>query len=377
MHLSRPRRLAPPVAMLAAILSLALAGGAVAARSANRAVFVQTDNTAGNQIVVYDRAPDGTLTKAGTFDTGGLGGKLEGSVSDHLASQGSLAFDRANKLLYAVNAGSNTISVFAVFGDRLALRQVLGSGGKFPASIAVGKGIVYVLNGLEGGSLAGFRVTSGRLAPIPGSTRTLGLDPTATPQFTHTPGQAVFTPDDGQLIVTTKANGEDVDVFSVDSSGQLSAEPVVNSLPGTVPFAASFDRQGHLVLGEAAGFLASFQLQENGTIAPLDSVATEQVATCWVTRAQSRLFFTSNTGSGTLTGFRSETGGQLLSLLGSTKTEAGTVDAASPQGGRFLYVQAGIPGTVDEFSIGSDGSLTPIGSVTVPDAAGGEGIVAP
>src|ERR1700689_1638754 len=67
-------------------------------------VFVQTDNTSGNQIVAYDRAADGTLTQAGVYATGGLGGQLVGSVVDHLASQGSLAFDRDNDELYAVNA---------------------------------------------------------------------------------------------------------------------------------------------------------------------------------------------------------------------------------------------------------------------------------
>ena len=77
-------------------------------------VFVQTDNTAGNQVVAYDRAPGGTLSLAGTYNTGGLGGQLSGSVVDHLASQGSLTYDQRNNLLYAVNAGSNTVSVFSV-----------------------------------------------------------------------------------------------------------------------------------------------------------------------------------------------------------------------------------------------------------------------
>jgi len=76
------------------------------------AVFVQTDNTAGNQVVAYRRADDGTLSLAGTYSTGGLGGQLTGSVVDHLASQGSLQFDRRHGLLFAVNAGSNTVSVF-------------------------------------------------------------------------------------------------------------------------------------------------------------------------------------------------------------------------------------------------------------------------
>jgi len=52
------------------------------------------------------------------------------------------------------------------------------------------------------------------------------------------------------------------------------------------------------------------------------------------------------------------------------------VDAASSAYGDFLYVQAGANGIVDEFRVNGDGSLTPIGSVTVVAAIGGEGIVA-
>jgi 6-phosphogluconolactonase (cycloisomerase 2 family) len=359
-----------------AVAAVLAASGSAGAFAANRAVFVQTDNPAGNQVVVYDRASDGTLTTAGTYNTGGLGGALEGSVSDHLASQASLTFDRENGLLYAVNAGSNTISVFAVLGDRLALREVLPSGGSFPVSIAVSNGLVYVLNGLEGGSLQGFRVQSGRLVPISGSGRALGLNPSATPQFVNTPGQVAFSPNGSQLIVTTKANGNDVDVFRVNPIGRLS-KAAINELPGTVPFALSFDRQEHLLVTEAGpGSLASFELKENGTIAQLDVVTTGQKATCWIVSAGKRSF-ASNTGSGSLSGFESSVGGQLLTLFSTTSTDAGTTDATIPNGGHFLYAQAGIEGLVDEFSIGPEGALSKIGSVSVPGAVGGEGIVAP
>ena len=69
---------------------------------------------AGNQVVAYDRADNGGLTLANTYNTGGLGGVLNGSAVDHLASQGSLTYAQRNGLLYAVNAGSNTVSVFSV-----------------------------------------------------------------------------------------------------------------------------------------------------------------------------------------------------------------------------------------------------------------------
>ena len=343
------------------------------APGASSAVFVQTDNTAGNHVVAYHRAASGTLTPAGSYATGGRGGQLGGSVVDHTASQGSLAYDPAHALLYAVNAGSNTISVFGVSGDRLALREVLSSGGTFPVSVAVHGNLVYVLNALNGGDVQGFKVIGTLLAPLPGSRRALGLDPTETPQFTSTPGQVAFTPDGSQLVVTTKNNGNDIDVFGVGPVGWLSAHPTVNSEPGTVPFAITFDQSGHLVIAEAGtNALATFALSRNGTASLLDAAGTGQAATCWVTPAGSYLF-ASNAGSPSVSGFTSSAGGQ-LSLLGSTTTDPGTVDAAAAAG--FLYVQTGGNGIVDEFAIGTGGSLTKVGSVTVPGAVGGEGIVA-
>lgn len=365
-------------AALAATAALAAAGGSSAALAAGteHAVFVQTDNTSGNQVLAYDRADDGTLTQAGTYATGGLGGALAGSVVDHLASQGALTYDRENRLLYAVNAASNTLSVFAVLGDRLALRQVIDSGGTFPVSVTVHDGLVYVLNAEEGGLVQGYTVVRGRLAAIPGSARALGLDPNGTPQFTHTPGQIAFSPDGTQAIVTTKGAGSAVDVFAVHPNGRLSAGPVVNVLAGAVPFAVSFDQQGHLLVTEAGtNALASFELHEDGTIAQLDSVPTGQAATCWVARTGSH-FYTSNAGSASLSDFRSSVKGQLLTLEATSETDAGTVDAATSSNGRYLYVQAGAAGIVDEFAIGAQGALVKVGAVSVPGGVGGEGIVA-
>jgi DNA-binding beta-propeller fold protein YncE len=380
-----PIRLKP--ALVAAVATAAVAGFAgpafasTAAPSlghysgASHAVFVQTDSTSGNHVVAYQRAADGVLSLAGSYATGGLGGILGGSAVDHTASQGSLTYDPWHSLLYAVNAGSNTVSVFAVNGDRLELRQVLSSGGTFPVSVAAHGDLVYVVNALNGGSLQGYRVLGGCLAPLPGSTRALGLDPTATPQFTNTPGQVAFTPDGAQLIVTTKANGNDIDVFGVGFGGWLSAAPVVNSEPGTAPFAISFDRYGNLVIAEAGtDALATFALSGHGTLSQLDSVGTGQAATCWVAPAGPFLF-ASSAGSAAESGFTSAAGGQ-LTLLGAAATDAGTVDASAAAGGRFLYVQTGGAGIVDEYAVGSGGALTEIGSVTVPDAVGGEGIVA-
>jgi len=252
---------------------------------------------------------------------------------------------------------------------------VLSSGGSFPVSVAVHGDLVYVLNALAGGRLAGYRVLGGGLVPVPGSGRALGLNPSASPQFTNTPGQVAFTPGGSQLIVTTKANGNDIDVFGVQFGGQLSAAPVVNSEPGTVPFAISFDVYGHLLIAEAGtNALATFALSPSGTVSLIDAVGTGDSATCWVAPAGPFLF-ASNAGSAAESGYLSSFGGQ-LSLLGAATTDPGTVDASAAAGGRFLYVQTGGSGIVDEFAVGAGASLTEIGAVTVPGAVGGEGIVA-
>src|SRR5436305_4783677 len=153
-------------------------------------VFVQNQATDGNTVFAYDRAANGALTLAGSYATDGLGGALTGAVVDRSASQGSLVADRANNELYAVNNGSNTISVFGVDGDRLHLRQVVGSGGSFPVSVTTRGDAVYVLDARDGGAIQGYRNNDGRLVRIPAWHRDLGLTVFAgSAEFTHTPGQ--------------------------------------------------------------------------------------------------------------------------------------------------------------------------------------------
>ncbi len=85
------------------------------------------------------------------------------------------------------------------------------------------------------------------------------------------------------------------------------------------------------------------------------------------------MFYASNAGSGSLSGYTSSLAGT-LTPLGTTPTDGGSVDAATTPDGHFLYVQTGAAGLVDEFSVNANGSLTSIGSIAVPNGVGGEGI---
>lgn len=331
-------------------------------------VFVQTNELAGNQIVVFERERDGTLDREGTFPTGGNGGAATpGTESDRLASQGSLVYDEEHDLLFAVNAGSDTFSVFEVRGEQLELEQVLSSGGQFPASIAVHDDLLYVLNAGGVGILQGFEIDDGEVEPLSGSARSLGLANTDPPDFLTSPGQVGFTPDGRKLIVTTKLSRNTIDVYEVRRDGRLSATAVLNPSATPVPFAFTFDGKKRLVVGEAgASSVTTYDIDRDGTLDDPQSQSDGQVALCWIVEARG-FFYVTNTGSNNVSGYRIDRRGR-PTLIGATgivaTTNAGPIDMTTSAGGRFLYVQTGSAGTVDQFRVNRDGTLTSLGAVT-------------
>ena len=172
--------------------------------------------------------------------------------------------------------------------------------------------------------------------------------------------------------MTTKANGSNIDVFGVQRDGLLSSSPTVNSEPGLVPFAFAFEGDSQVAVADAGNnAVQTLRLGPGGVLSPISSAATGQMATCWVV-ADGPLLFAGNAGSGTESGLLDLFGS--VSLLSTTTTDAGTVDGAVSPDGRYLYVQTGGAGIVDEFRVGFAGSLSEVGSVTVPDGVAGEGI---
>jgi 6-phosphogluconolactonase (cycloisomerase 2 family) len=352
---------------LLAALAVALVGAqssfADSGNGNGKVVFVQTNELNGNRILVYDRGQGGQLAPAGSYATGGNGGAAApGTESDRLASQGSLAYAPAHQTLIAVNAGSDTVSAFRVQGDTLTLLNVVPSGGQFPNSVAVHDGIAYVLNAGGAGTVQGFRIGEDGLEPISGSARSLGLANSDPPNFLSAPGQVGFTPDGRWLLVTTKASTSSVEVFRVQGD-LLSATPVVNPSATPVPFAFTFGPGGRLVDGEAGtSSVTTYAIENDGTLADPQSQSDGQVALCWIDRVHD-VYFVSNTGSNTVSSFRVGPDGrpELLAAVAAT-TNPGTIDLVSS--GQFLYVETGLAGTVDEFAINDDGTLTSIGSVT-------------
>ena len=175
--------------------------------------------------------------------------------------------------------------------------------------------------------------------------------------------------------MTTKNNGNDIDVFRVGFFGLLSPSPVVNSKPGALPFAVTFDPAGNLVVADTGiGSLVTYSLNRNGTLTQI--ARSSEHASGHVLGCPCR---------GVLLHLQCrQCDGQRLPRKRHRSAHSpradfhrpGTVDASASANGQFLYVQTGGNGIVDEFQVGVNGTLTAIGSVSVAGAAGGEGIVA-
>ncbi len=335
-------------------------------------MFVQSNNPAGNQILVYDRAEDGALTLTETVDTGGTGGINEGAPDDPLASQGSLVYDTHHRVLIGVNAGSNTVSVFGLEDDHLRLRQVIASGGIFPVSVAVHGDLVFVLNAHAVAAITGYRITDGQLCPIDNSTRSLKLTPVTGPtQAVNTPAQIGFTPDGQQLVITTKANGSLIDVFAMEPSGRPSGTFTANTAGTPVPFGFIFDDHGHLVVTDAAvDTLTTYTVHSDGTVKQVAAQPNGQQAMCWVAHIAGN-FYVVNSASNTITGYHIDSAGT-PTVFTQNPTRSGPIDLAGTRDGRFLYVQIGTAGGVDGFRVASNGTLDQV--VTLTGLHGMQGI---
>ncbi|MCU1430235.1 MAG: hypothetical protein JWL83_4235 [Actinomycetia bacterium] len=350
------------VASFALVPAVAASAHATGTSDEQPAAFVQTNDPHGNAVRAYAREADGTLRFTARYATGGKGGAAANAVVDPLASSHSVVYDRADHLLFVVNAGSNSLSVFGVEGAHLSLRQVISSGGSFPTSIAVHDDLVYALDAGGHGAVQGYRIFDRRLHWLSSSTRSLGLHNANPPDFLTAPGEVGFTPDGNTLVITAKKNGP-IDTFRVFSDGRLSSAPVANAAAGIVPFAFVFDGAGHLVVAEAGTTSVSTYNVTGTTITAISGpVSDGQAATCWIATARG-YFYVANTGSGTLSAYRVASDGT-VTLVGIAATPHGNpIDLIPSPDGHYLYSQNGMGGTVEEYRVNSSGTLTWIGHI--------------
>ncbi|MDN5869551.1 MAG: hypothetical protein L0H73_02330 [Nitrococcus sp.] len=316
------------------------------------AVFAMSNARDGNIVVAYYRNANGTLVEAGRFATGGTGSGSFEDTSNSLVL-GTRAGESApnnliepqngeQQLLFVTNAGSNTISVFAVHEDRLELLDVQDSNGEKPISIIVNKGLVYVLNsgetndnlfdaegnvivncttGNQKPNIRGFTLTAdGQLHALKGSGRKLSgervsgcaqvsFDPTgqllvvterlAQPRRLHQQRSTIEWLDDEGLIVT----------FRVNEGGRPHARKLIDAT-GQGPFGFTFKRDGDLLttgqfdVRPGRGTAASYVLGTVGGFQSESDSDDDSESESGSDRLNGKLLHSSSslrTGNGTLT----------------------------------------------------------------------------
>lgn len=341
-------------------------------------VYVLTNQATGNSVMVFDRDIDGLLTQKGTFPTGGLGIGGVTNPLDSLFSQGALVISDDRRFLFAVDAGSDELSVLAIDGENLIPVDRVSSGGTTPVSVTVHKHVVYVLNrgdfNIGDGNITGFTVDShGKLTSVPDSTQLLIGGPNTLPS------QVQFSPDGTQLVVTELTNNL-IDVFPVDKYG-TAGQLVKNDSSGQGPFGMTFAGKDLLIVSELSGNTSSYRLASDGHLTVISgSVSTDEGGACWVVTNSTTdpgYAYVSNARSGSISGYRIDSAGALSLLTDDGHTAVlpdshAAVDSAVSSNEQFLYVITGgfsenvknpimsAPMGISALRIENDGNLTPI-----------------
>ena len=327
-------------------------------------VYTQTNDPGGNQIIAYRRALDGTLTQLGAYDTGGLG-----TGTPHLASQGSVMLSDDGRWLFAVNAGSDDLSVFAVAADGLALVDRVDAGGVRPTSVTAHHDRLFVLStGGQGApaSLHGFKLSDdGHLTPLEESRRHLSR-PDADP------AQVGFSPDGRTLVVTERAT-DTISSYAVGQDGRAEG-PTVTASSGATPYGFDFTRAGVLVVTEAAGgklgaaSASTYALAGPGSLSLISgSVGDTRSEVCWAAISpDSRHVYVTNFGDGTISSYTIAADGRLELLqpvAGATvEGQKGIRDEAISRDGRYLYALHADVQQLFGWQVDQDGTLTPVGA---------------
>jgi 6-phosphogluconolactonase (cycloisomerase 2 family) len=335
-------------------------------------VFTMSNQVAGNAVLVYHRAVDGTLSAAGTYPTGGTG------TGAGLGNQGGVVLSSNGRVLLAVNAGSNDLAAFLIRPNGTLERTgLIASGGTVPVSVTEHNGLVYVVNRGGNGNISGFTLSQrGKLAALAGSTRPLTGNATD-------PAQIQFASRGRVLVVTEKATNE-IATYTVGAGG-LATGPAATPSSGPTPFGFGVFG-GLVVVSEAFGgapdasALSSYEVRADGSLRLLSaSVPTTETAACWVVITHDRRYaYTTNTGSNSISGYALHQGTLTLpDPSGATASTGGApIDLALSRNGAYIYALTAAGHGIGGFSINADGSLTALGSNIAGLPAGTNGLAA-
>ncbi len=359
-----------------------------------------------NQVAAYSRGEDGSLSLLGVYDTGGVGENIRNSGANPLASQDPLIVSKDRRFVFAVNAGSESISSFTINDDYSLSPADLNvptggaSNAQNPVSLTQYEDILYVVNtgnfvdesGNElaalpsdrnrvNASIIGFRIgDDGSLTVIEGSELT-GYGANA--------GSIEFSDTGRDLYITERRTNDIVHIRLEDGvplrydSGEVRSTriPSITAQPfGTDLYPVE---GGSILLvsegnngAEGLSALSTYRIEDSGALTGIslssgvegDPLATGHTFGCWVEFVETPngdFAYVSNTPDGVITSFAVGDEGGLTRLEASagttdiagddTQNGVGVLDAevAYP----YLYQVVNNDGRIAQFEIQADGSL--------------------
>jgi len=309
----------------------------------NTYLYTESNEAGINSIVILAAKKDGQLQVKDKVAAGGKG------LGVRLGSQGALAFSDDNEWLFAVNAGSNSISSFKVNNNgALTLTNTVDSKGNTPVSVSVHNNLLYVLNrGTD--NISGFKIGhNGELTYIEGSTQALSGTAVDAPQVSITP--------DGNWVVVTEKATNTLGAFRIKNDGSINPGTFSNAAAPT-PFGFDFSR-GYMIVSNAvggaagAGSASSHLIKNDGSVASVSgAVPNQQGAPCWVASTKyGRYAYVANTASNTVSSYYVSPFGKLYLIHAQAgNTDRGAADLVVTKDNGYVYVLTSGSHTINGF----------------------------
>jgi 6-phosphogluconolactonase len=372
-------------------------------------VVTATNNPKGNALWVYKRAANGKLTKVASVLTGGRGIASEPPFGFPIVdSSGSITTTPNGKLIFVVNAGSNSVTSFRVTNSGVHRVSVAKTHGKLPISVASSGNLLYVVNEVSQNIYGWTFTPSGVLHPIAGSNQKLtAVTPKGKKDKVGVAAAIGFT-SDGKVVAVTERGlprhyGE-INTFVLKPGGAAGPAQAFATKGVANPF--GFSAVGKYLLVSNAGFVATpsgampnptdfsqftgtvatYKVSPSGKVHFVSNASSNGRAACWlIITKDGKVAVTTNTlssgapptggptsGQGAVATMSISPNGHLHVLKQANTSPGFPGDEAFSHDDKYLYVidpSIIVPGGshIEVYRLGKNGSVTRI--QTLPAAS--------
>ncbi|KAF2096220.1 hypothetical protein NA57DRAFT_78988 [Rhizodiscina lignyota] len=331
--------------------------------SVGKAIYI-LGNDADNTVISLPIKSDGTVSHGSKTSTGGQGSNIAtngdtamSQAPDSLGSQGAVAV--SGKYVFAVNAGSNSLSMFEAYDERDSSKlRLLGKPahlpGEFPVTVGASEKHQLACVGFSGAKAGVSCVPySGRGLGHADALRPFDLGQTTPPNSTlNLVGSTIFSGNEDYVYTTVRGTNGFLSSFPVEFFGKVSekgARPITN-FKRTLFGAESLPGTDKVVVADTV--IGADILTVDHQKASIEEVTISgQKATCWVTASEKTgSGYATDAGVNRLVEFDLDSG-KIIKILNLNNGNPGMFDAAVA--GNYIYaLYAGngtLPGTVTVF----------------------------